>query len=66
MDIENASRVLGGSILIGLSIIIVVITVVVVNNILHKYWKPIQWMLPFNNEPKRFVTEEELSKIDPK
>jgi hypothetical protein len=63
MDVENAAGVLAGSILVGLSFIIFVITIVVINNILNKYWKPVKiftadsWQF---NPPQRFVREEEL------
>lgn len=42
MDMEIAARVLAGSILTMLSFIIVVIGVIIINNIVHKYWKPIR------------------------
>jgi hypothetical protein len=44
MDMDTAATVLAGSILTGLSLIIAVCTIIVINNLLHKYWKPIQWM----------------------
>jgi len=67
MDIENAANILAGSILTGLAIIVAVIVIVVVNNILSKYWKPILWV-KFDDFPKRFATPEELSenKVEPK
>ena len=42
MDMEVAARVLAGSILTMLSFIVVVIGIIVTNNIIHKYWKPIR------------------------
>ena len=39
---EVAARVLAGSILTMLSFIVVIIGIIVINNILHKYWKPIR------------------------
>ena len=44
MDMDTAATVLAGSILTGLAFIVVVITIVIVNNLFHRYWKPIQWM----------------------
>jgi hypothetical protein len=41
MDVDTAASVLAGSILTGLAFLVVVITVVVINNIISKYWKPI-------------------------
>jgi len=44
MDVDIAATVLAGTILTGLAGIVAVITIVVINNIIHKYWKPIQWL----------------------
>lgn len=44
MDMDIAATVLAGSILTGLALVIAVITIVAINNIIHKYWKPIQWL----------------------
>ena len=41
MDVDTAASVLAGSILTGLAFLVVVITVVVINNIISKYWRPI-------------------------
>ena len=63
MDMDQAAVFLAGSILTALGFIVVVAAVVVINNILHKYWKPVRiftsdsWML---NAPTRYVTEEEI------
>lgn len=38
----QAANFLAGSILIMLGFIIVVSAIIVVNNLLHKYWKPVQ------------------------
>ena len=66
MDIENASNILAGSILTGLALIVAVITIVIINNILSKYWKPIRIFSEdsfahYNNNPKRFASPEELN-----
>ena len=69
MTVEQASTFLVGSILTMLGSIIVVGGVVVINNILHKYWKPVRiftsdsWH-PFG-PPARYATEEELARIAP-
>ena len=44
MDIDQASVFLAGSILTGLGFIVVFITILVINNLLAKYWKPIQFL----------------------
>lgn len=46
MDVDVAAEILAGSILTGLSVIVFVVTVVVINNIIHKYWKPIKLFTP--------------------
>jgi hypothetical protein len=67
MDVDNAAEILAGSILTGLALIIIVITIVIINNIFSKYWKPVQWT-KFESFPPRFATQEELNKnkIEPK
>jgi hypothetical protein len=68
MDIDNAAEILAGSILIGLALIIVVITMVAINNIVFKYWKPMRIFTADSfqfNPPSRFVDPEEV-KIPPK
>jgi hypothetical protein len=68
MDMDQAAVWLGGSILTALGFVVLVIAVVVVNNIIHKFWKPVRiftsdsWNL---NPPIQYATPEELEKIDP-
>jgi hypothetical protein len=68
MDMDQAAVFLAGSILTMLGFVAVVIGIVAINNILHKYWKPVRiftadsWNI---NPPARFVHEEELAKIAP-
>ena len=70
MNMDQAAVFLAGSVLTGLGFLVVVVTVVAVNNILHKYWKPVRlftadsWA-PFSQTP-RYATEEELARIAPK
>jgi len=59
MDMDVAATVLAGSILTGLAFIVVVITIVVVNNIFHRYWQPVKW-IRFDDAPSRFMSEEEM------
>jgi len=67
MDMDVAATVLAGSILTGLAFIVVVITIVIVNNLFHRYWKPIQWMRmqdhPFytQSEPVEPISESTTS-----
>jgi hypothetical protein len=68
MDIDNAAAILAGSILTGLALIVAVITIVAINNIISKYWKPIRIFTADSlnfNPPSRFIDPEEV-KIPPK
>ena len=58
MDVDVAARVLAGSILSGLAFIVVCITVVVINNIFSRYWKPIKWMRMLDHP--MYASREEL------
>ena len=68
MDMDQAAVFLGGSILTMLGFVIVVAGIVVINNIIAKYWKPVRiftkdsWHL---NPPQRFASQEELDRIAP-
>jgi len=46
MDMDQAAVFLAGSILTALGFIVFVIAIVIVNNILHKYWKPVNMFTP--------------------
>lgn len=69
MNIDQASTFLIGSILVGLGCIVLVGTVAVINNILSRYWRPVDLgsILPkaLTDQPARFATEEELARIAP-
>ena len=66
MDMDQTAVWLAGSILITLGFVVVIAGVIVVNNILHKYWKPVRiftadsWNL---NPPSRFITPEDMNEI---
>lgn len=69
MDMDQAAVFLAGSILTALGFLVVVATIVAINNILHKYWKPVSLFTsdsfhPFQH-PTRYATEEELARIAP-
>jgi hypothetical protein len=70
MDMDQAAVFLAGSILTALGFIVFVIAVVVVNNIVHRWWKPLGWNFGvLGGPPARFATPEELEqppKIEPK
>ena len=46
MDMDQSAVFLAGSILTALGFIVFVIAVVAINNILHKYWKPVRMFTP--------------------
>jgi hypothetical protein len=67
MDIDNAANILAGSILTGLAILVAVILIVVVNNIIYRFWKPLGWFKNWNTvneQPSRFMTDDELKRIN--
>ena len=66
---DQAAVWLGGSILVMLGFIIVIAGLVIINNILHKYWKPVRFFTAdsFNiNPPARFASQDELDRVAPK
>lgn len=68
MDMDQSAVFLAGSILTALGFIVFIIAVVAVNNILHKYWKPVRIFTSDSwnfNPPARYITTEELEKIAP-
>jgi hypothetical protein len=59
MDMDQASVFLAGSILTGLGFIVIVATAVVINNIIHKYWKSFGWnLLPMYMQREEPVIED--------
>ena len=68
MDMDQAAVFLAGSILTMLGFVVVCIGIVVINNVIHKYWKPVRiftadsWSF---NPPQRFAHEEELGRVAP-
>ena len=69
MNIEQASNFLIGSILVGVGFIVLVAVMVVINNILSRYWRPVNFgmMIPkiFSESPGRFATDEEIARVAP-
>lgn len=67
MDMDQAAVFLSGSILTAMGFIVVIIAIVFVNNILHKYWKPVRIFTTDSwsavNPPQRFATAEDMEKI---
>jgi hypothetical protein len=69
MNIEQASNFLVGSILVGVGFIVLVAAIVVINNILSRYWRPVNFgiIIPkiFSESPGRFATDEEIARVAP-
>ena len=66
MDVDVAAEILAGSILTGLAFVVFVITIVAINNIIAKYWKPVTlWRFP-EYPPTRFAEPQELANVEPK
>ena len=69
MDMDQAAVFLAGSVLTMLGLIVLVAGAVVINNIIHKYWKSFGWKLfpTYWDQPTRFAEPNEVDKtIDPK
>jgi hypothetical protein len=69
MDMDQAAVWLAGSILTMLGMIVVIAGIIVINNILHRYWKPVRIFTTDSwsamNPPSRFASQDELDRIAP-
>jgi hypothetical protein len=65
MNMDQAATFLAGSILTSIGFVIVIGAVIVINNLLSKYWKPVQIIKWYEDPQVRFATQEELDKIEP-
>jgi len=69
MDIDQASNFLVGTILIGLGLCVITVAIVFINNIVSKFWQPVNFGYFFPKsmveQPTRFATQEELQKVEP-
>ena len=63
IDVENAASFLAGSILFSIALVVFIIGCVVVNNIIHKYWKPVNLFTP--DSWKGFFPPAEIRYIEP-
>ena len=67
MDMMQAAVFLAGSILIGMGLIVIMLVVILINNLFHDYWKPVQIFMKDSwniNPPPRFATPEELKALE--
>jgi len=66
MDMDQAAVFLAGSILTALGFVVVVIGMVVINNIISRYWKPIRIFTEDSwqafGSPARFAEPPEVEK----
>lgn len=69
IDVENAASFLAGSILFSIALVVFIIGCVVVNNIIHKYWKPVNLFTPDSWKgffpPHVTYVESEIDKSKP-
>jgi hypothetical protein len=66
---DQAAVWLAGCILISLGVVVLVVAAIVINQILHKYWKPVRIFTPESwniNPPIRYATPEEMEKLTTK
>lgn len=67
MDMDQAAVWLAGSILFALGAVVIVAGIVAINNIVHRWWKPLGWNFGvLGGTPSRFATPEELDHVPPK
>ena len=65
MDMDQSAVFLAGSVLTMMGLIVVVAGVIIINNLLHKYWKPVRiftsdsWSMFGHSDNYRFMTPEE-------
>ncbi len=67
MDMDQAAVFLAGSILTVMGFLVILGGVLIANNLVAKYWKSWgwSWMPHWAQEPTRFATPEEMSKVAP-
>ena len=64
MDMDQAAVFLAGSILTMTGLIVIVAGAVLINNIVHRYWKSFGWKFfpVWMDQPQRFAESHELDK----
>jgi uncharacterized membrane protein len=55
MGIESAATFLVCTILLGCGVIVLIGVILLVNNLLHRYWKDLHWNLPESMQSIRYV-----------
>ena len=64
MDMESAAVFMSASILIMMTFVVISVGIIVVNNLFHKYWKPVTLFTSIHSG-SRFASAAELDKISP-
>lgn len=66
MEISQAANFLAASILISLGVVVIGIACVVLNNIAHKYWKPIKvWQFHSHPDMQAYqITGKDNTELD--
>ena len=66
MNLDQAANFFTGSILIMLGFVVIIVGIVAINNLLHRFWKPVHMFkfLDYNNP--RFMTSKEEVETQPK
>jgi hypothetical protein len=62
MTVESAATFLVCVILLGCGVIVLVGVILLVNNMLHRYWKDLNWNLPDSMRGMRYHHEQQLDK----
>ena len=67
MDMDQAAVFFAGSILSALGFLVWFLVILLINNLVHKYWKSWGWkMTPdYWNHSPQFMTEEQAAKVAP-
>lgn len=73
MNLEQAATFLSSSILVILGLMAIIAGSVVINNLIHRFWKPVTIFTresfsifgghPMNNDPMQNLTQEEYDKL---
>ena len=61
MTIESAATFLVCVILLGCGFIVLIGVILLINNMLHRYWKDLHWNLPESMRGQRYHHEQELT-----
>jgi hypothetical protein len=72
MDMDQSAVFLAGSVLTMMGLIVIAVGIVIINNVISKYWKPVRVftsdsfsLIGTQHDQSRFMTSEEYAKIAP-